>query len=106
MVEHSLNYDMVFQALADKTRRDIVRRTLGCDCTISELSESYHMSFAAVAKHVNVLARAHLVHKARHGREQVVQANVKTISSIAAVLITYENMWVERFNRLDELLQE
>jgi DNA-binding transcriptional ArsR family regulator len=42
----------IFRALADATRRDIVRRTLVTDVSVSQLADSYEMSFAAVQKHV------------------------------------------------------
>ena len=45
----------IFRALADATRRDIVRRTLVADVSVSQLADAYVMSFAAVQKHVAVL---------------------------------------------------
>jgi len=59
----------------DGTRRDIVRRTLGTELSVSTIAGEYPMSFAAVQKHVAVLERAGLVVKRRHGREQLVRAN-------------------------------
>ncbi|MCB1280528.1 MAG: winged helix-turn-helix transcriptional regulator, partial [Salinibacterium sp.] len=53
--------DRIFRALADATRRDIVRRTLVADVSVSQLADSYAMSFAAVQKHVAVLEEAKLV---------------------------------------------
>ncbi|RAF60523.1 ArsR family transcriptional regulator, partial [Burkholderia multivorans] len=62
--------DAIFQALADRTRRDIVRRVAVEGLSVSELASSYDMSFAAVQKHVAVLERAGLVTKERVGRSQ------------------------------------
>ena len=67
--------DRIFRALADATRRDIVRRTLAGEATVSELAASYAMSFAAVQKHVAVLEGAGLVMKRPFGRERMVRAN-------------------------------
>ena len=47
------NFDRMFGALADATRRDIVRRAIDCDEGIAELAGHYPMSFAAVQKHVD-----------------------------------------------------
>ncbi len=66
--------DDVFHALADPTRRDILRRAGGDAPSVSRLADAYPMSFAAVQKHVAVLERAGLVTKRRRGREQLVEA--------------------------------
>ncbi|MGH3464142.1 MAG: ArsR/SmtB family transcription factor, partial [Kribbellaceae bacterium] len=65
--------DDLFHALADATRRDIVRRSVQGELSVSRLAELYPMSFAAVQKHVAVLERAGLVTKERRGREQLVR---------------------------------
>ena len=67
--------DRIFRALADATRRDIVRRTLVGEVTVSQLASAYDMSFAAVQKHVAVLEGAGLVTKHPHGRERLVRGN-------------------------------
>ena len=64
--------DRIFQALADATRRDIVRRVIGREQNVTDLADRYAMSFAAVQKHVAVLQRSGLVAKRRRGREQLV----------------------------------
>jgi DNA-binding transcriptional ArsR family regulator len=61
--------DHLFHALADPTRRDILRRSADGELSVSRLAESYPVSFAAVQKHVAVLERADLVTKERRGRE-------------------------------------
>ena len=68
--------DRVFRALADATRRDIVRRAMQGEHSVSALARLYPMSFAAVQKHVAVLEVAELVTKRRRGREQLVRGNV------------------------------
>ena len=64
-----------FSALADPTRRDILRRCASEEPSVSRLAQAYPMSFAAVQKHVAVLERAGLVAKERHGREQRVRTD-------------------------------
>lgn len=98
--------DRIFRALADATRRDIVRRTLAGQATISELAASYDMSFAAVQKHVAVLEGAGLVRKHPHGRERIVRGNPDVIRQAQALLETYEQIWRARVERLDALLAE
>ncbi|WP_127571802.1 ArsR/SmtB family transcription factor [Georgenia faecalis] len=98
--------DRIFRALADATRRDIVRRTLSGEPTVSELASSYDMSFAAVQKHVAVLEGAGLVTKRRHGRERLVRGNPDTLRRAQSLLAQYEEIWRGRIDRLDALLAE
>jgi DNA-binding transcriptional ArsR family regulator len=98
--------DRIFRALADATRRDIVRRTLSVEATVSELAASYAMSFAAVQKHVAVLEGAGLVNKHPRGRERVVRGNPVVIRRAQQILDSYEQLWQQRIDRLDALLAE
>ncbi len=98
--------DRIFQALADSTRRDIVRRVLEREQSVSELAERYAMSFAAVQKHVAVLERAALVTKQRRGREQLVSANPEALRRAAELLDQYEDLWRHRVTRIDGILAE
>ncbi|BDI22541.1 metalloregulator ArsR/SmtB family transcription factor [Herbiconiux sp. L3-i23] len=98
--------DRMFRALADATRRDIVRRTLRAEATVSELATSYAMSFAAVQKHVAVLEEAGLVTKQPRGRERIVRGNPDAIRRAQAALDQFESIWRARIDRLDALLEE
>ncbi len=70
------DFDRMFGALADVTRRDIVRRAIDGEEGVAELAGHYPMSFAAVQKHVAILERAGLVTKERIGRRKVVRTNL------------------------------
>lgn len=96
--------DRIFRALADRTRRDIVRRTLFGEVSVSQLADSYDMSFAAVQKHVAILEGAGLVTKEPKGRERLVRGNPDTIRRAQALLDQLEQIWRDRMNRLDDLL--
>ena len=96
----------MFRALADATRRDIVRRTLVTDVSVSQLAESYEMSFAAVQKHVAVLEEAMLVTKEPRGRERMVRGNLDRIRHAQRLLDHFEDLWRSRIDRLDALLAE
>lgn len=96
--------DRVFHALADTTRRDIVRRTLVGGVSVSELAEAYTMSFAAVQKHVAVLEGAGLVTKHPRGRTRIVRADPERIDRIRGLLDAYADLWRGRIDRLDALL--
>ena len=96
--------DRAFHALADATRRDIVMRVLGSECSVSALARNYAMSFAAVQKHVAVLERAALVTKHRHGREQLVRPNIDTVRRAAQLLDELETLWRGRIDRMTDTL--
>jgi DNA-binding transcriptional ArsR family regulator len=98
--------DRIFHALADATRRDILRRTLTGAASVSRLAERYAMSFAAVQKHVAVLEGAGLVTKENHGRERLVRADPDTLARAQALLDAYADLWRGRIDRLDALLTD
>jgi DNA-binding transcriptional ArsR family regulator len=96
--------DALFHALADRTRRDIVRRVLVGEHSVSALAVNYNVSFAAVQKHVAVLERAGLLSKRRHGREQLAHGEVDAVRSLASMLGELEDLWRGRIDRIDELI--
>ncbi len=103
-IERARRTDRVFHALADATRRDIVTRTLACERSVSQLARLYPMSFAAVQKHVAVLADAGLVSKHRRGREQLVRGEVASLREVHRLLDELEAMWHDRLDRFDTVL--
>ncbi|NLU84833.1 metalloregulator ArsR/SmtB family transcription factor [Rhodococcus sp. HNM0569] len=96
--------DALFHALADRTRRDIMRRVLAGEHSVSTLAERYDMSFAAVQKHVSVLEKAGLLTKRRSGREQLARGDVAAVRSVASMLTELEQVWRGRIARIDELI--
>ncbi|MEZ5144574.1 MAG: metalloregulator ArsR/SmtB family transcription factor [Acidimicrobiales bacterium] len=98
--------DRVFHALADPTRRDIVRRAVAREHSVSTLARAYPMSFAAVQKHVAVLERAGLVTKRRHGREQLVRTDMEAVRAVNRLLDQLEELWRDRIDRFEDLIAE
>lgn len=96
--------DAFFHALADRTRRDIMRRVLAGQHSVSALAAKYDMSFAAVQKHVAVLEKAGLLTKLRSGREQLVSGDVAAVRSVASMLAELEQVWRGRIARIDDLI--
>ena len=98
-MQTTLDFDRVFRALADGTRRDIVRRAIAGEEGVAELAEHYPMSFAAVQKHVAILERAGLVTKVRSGRRKVVRRTRR-------LLDRYEELWRGRLDRMTALVAD
>ena len=100
------DFDRMFSALADHTRRDIVRRAINAEEGVAELASHYPMSFAAVQKHVAVLERAGLVTKERVGRRKVVRTNLERLRVARRLLDQYEVLWRGRIERMTELIAD
>lgn len=98
--------DDLFHALADATRRDILRRSVGGELSVSRLADVYPMSFAAVQKHVAVLERAGLVSKERRGREQLVRTDTDAVRRARQALDQLESAWLGRVDRMSQLLSQ
>ena len=98
--------DLLLHALADATRRDIVRRVLHDEHSVSDLAREYTMSFAAVQKHVAVLERADLITKHQRGRERLVRGRIDTVRDVYRLLDELEAIWRDRMQRFGEILDE
>jgi DNA-binding transcriptional ArsR family regulator len=106
MVEYNSHLDGLFGSLADPIRRDILQRLVHAQHTISQLAENYEMSFAAVAKHLNVLEKAKLIVKRRNGKEQIVCIAPDALRDASFYLAQFEELWNYRFDALDTILLE
>jgi DNA-binding transcriptional ArsR family regulator len=106
MVEYNLYLDGLFGSLADPIRRDILKRLVYAQYTISEIAKNYEMSFAAVAKHLSVLEKAKLIVKRRNGKEQIVSISSDALKDASMYLAQFEELWNYRFDALDTILQE
>ena len=98
--------DDLFHALADTTRRDIVRRSIDGELSVSRLADDYPMSFAAVQKHVAVLERAGLITKERRGRETLVRTDPAAVGRARRALDELEVTWRGRVDRMAGLIAE
>jgi DNA-binding transcriptional ArsR family regulator len=98
--------DRVLGALADGTRRDILRRAMAGEQGVAELAAFYPMSFAAVQKHIAILEGAGLVTKQRFGRRKVVRTDMEGVAVARRLLDQYEELWRGRIDRMTSLLEE
>ncbi len=93
--------DLIFHALADATRRDIVRQSINGDLSVSGLARLYPISNTAIQKHVAVLEKAHLVQRSRRGREQLVKSRSETVAAAKQLLDEIEQLWRIRIDQID-----
>lgn len=106
MVERTIELDNIFASLADPTRRDILARVARGELSVGDIAASYDISFAAISKHLNVLANAKLVIKRREGKKQMVSLSPDALNSADEYLEQYRQLWEQKFNKLDALLRE
>jgi DNA-binding transcriptional ArsR family regulator len=98
--------DATFRALADPTRRAILRRLRDGDVTVTELAEPFAMSQPAVSKHLKVLERAGLVTRGRDRQRRPVHLEAAPLAAATDWLDDYRRHWEASFQRLDALLDE
>ena len=106
MVECNPALDLVFGALADPTRRDILRRVAGHELSVGEIASSYDISLAAVSKHLAVLEKAQLVVKRREGKMQIAALSPPALTDASRHLERYRDIWESRLDRLEQYLEK
>ena len=106
MVElQSERLDAVFHALADPTRRAMLRGLAHGEQSVSELAAPFRMSLAAASKHVRTLERAGLVRRKVRGRTHLCRLDAEPLGRADAWLRFYERFWTGRLDALERELK-
>jgi DNA-binding transcriptional ArsR family regulator len=101
--------DRVFAALADHSRRQMLTQLRQKSLSISELAKPYDMSFAGVAKHIEVLSAAGLVRKVRavdDGRSYRIELMNETLNDAVTWLEYHRKFWTNKLDRLEAFIEE
>jgi len=98
--------DLVFQALADPTRRRILERLARGERPVTDLVQQFDMSQPAVTKHLNVLQRAGLITRHPSGRLRLARARREALRPSLEWIRRYTQMWNDRLDSLEELLDD
>ena len=98
--------DHTFAALADPTRRAILKRLAKTPAPMGELARPFGMSWPAITKHVKVLERAKLVKREADGRVRRMHLQAKPMRQARAWIDDYKQFWEERFDALERYLDE
>ncbi|WP_377266933.1 ArsR/SmtB family transcription factor [Peterkaempfera sp. SMS 1(5)a] len=106
MLNHEVDFDRVFQALADPTRRDIVERLTRQPASVSELARPLPMSLPAVVQHLQVLEAAGLVRSEKTGRVRTCRIEPDVLRAAEAWLAARRTAWESRLDRLGDYLAE
>src|SRR5580693_3668011 len=106
MVNHTVDLDRTFQALADQSRRTMVERlTLG-PASVSQLAEPLAMSLAAVLQHVQVLESCGLVTTEKVGRTRTCRIEPAAMNAVEQWITDRRRGWEDRLDRLGDILNE
>lgn len=97
--------DRTFAALADPTRRAILKRLAAGEATVLELARPFHMSQPAISKHLKVLERAGLIVRGRRAQWRPAELRPESLKEVADWLEGYRRLWEDRLDRLDAFLR-
>ena len=98
--------DLVFSALSDATRRGMLERLAEGETNVSTLAAPYDISQPAASKHLRVLERAGLIHRARQGREHRIRIDPRPIEEARSWIGRYARFWQQQFDAVDAYLQQ
>lgn len=106
IAQPTLNLDETLLALADPTRRAILRRIVEGGARVTELAKPFEISLPAVSKHIRVLENARLVRRTKIGREHFLSFDPAGLQQAATWIETQRALWNARLEALDEILKE
>ena len=98
--------DQVFHALADPTRRAMLRTLATRERTVSELAAPFEMTLAAASKHIKTLERAGLVRRTVKGRTHVCRLDADPLAGAHDWMRFYERFWTDRLDGLERELRK
>ncbi len=97
--------DYTFLALADPTRRAILRRLANSEARVTELAAPFPISLNSVSKHIKLLERADLVKRRKVGRDHILRFRPQPLSKVQKWISQQEKYWRATLKALDDLLQ-
>jgi DNA-binding transcriptional ArsR family regulator len=98
--------DASFAALSDATRRGVLEHLGRADASITDLAEKFHMTLTGMKKHVGVLEQAGLVTTEKVGRVRTCRLGLRGLADEAAWIERHHQLWVTRFDELDQVVEE
>jgi DNA-binding transcriptional ArsR family regulator len=97
-------YD-VFQAIADPTRRAVLKLLAEKELPISEITSHFPISRTAISKHLNILTEAELVSGQKVGREKIYRLHPEPLAELKDWLAFYEKFWGNKLSILKHIVE-
>jgi DNA-binding transcriptional ArsR family regulator len=105
MPQQTVELDLVFKALADGTRRQVVERLVGGSASTTELKQPFAMALPSFVQHLDVLERAGLVTSTKTGRVRTYELVPAALGVADGWLAEQRRLWERRLDQLDDLLR-
>lgn len=105
MMQSDADLDHTMLALADPTRRAILRRLARGEARVTDVARPFAISLNSVSKHIRLLERARLVRRRRAGREHLLSLNPEPLDAAAAWIESQRALWTLRLGMLDDILR-
>ena len=106
MLNYGAQLDLMFQALADPTRRVMVERLSRGPATVTELAEPLDMTLSAVVQHLQLLERSGLVRSEKIGRVRTCRIEPQALRLAEQWIAERRSTWERRLDRLADVLAE
>ena len=100
-----MDLDDTLIALADETRRDILKRLAAGAARVTEIAAPFDISLNSVSKHIRILERAGLVRRRVAGRDHFLSLEPKPLDDAAAWMLRERQAWTARLDRLEAALR-
>jgi DNA-binding transcriptional ArsR family regulator len=97
---------LTFGALADPTRREILKALMNGESSVTDLAKPFQISLPGISKHLKVLERAGLIERSREAQWRRCKLKAKPLKEANEWIDKYKQLWEERLDRLDEYLRD
>ncbi|MGF1476761.1 MAG: ArsR/SmtB family transcription factor [Geminicoccaceae bacterium] len=105
MANQTEHLDRIFHALADPTRRGIVKRLIRGPASVSELAKPLSMALPTVVQHLRDLEESGLVRSTKKGRVRTCEVETAVLSDAGSWIAEQKALWQTRFDRLEAFLE-
>jgi DNA-binding transcriptional ArsR family regulator len=96
----------VFQAIADPTRREIIRMIATQTLNLNSVAEKFDISRPAISKHIKILTECGLITINQKGRERHCEANLRKLNEVSQWVEQYKQFWTQKLDALENYLEE
>lgn len=101
----SKQMDVLFSALSDSTRRQMLRRLVVGEMPVAELAEPFDLSKPAITKHLKTLEKAGLLSRRVEGRVHWCRIEGEPLNVVSEWVSFYEKFWNQKFDELEAFLE-
>ncbi|MBS1598897.1 MAG: winged helix-turn-helix transcriptional regulator [Bacteroidetes bacterium] len=94
----------VFQAIADPTRRDIIKLLAGKPLNLNAIAGNFDQSRPTISQHIKILSECGLISIKKQGRERYCEAKMEQLDEVSDWISDSKKIWAQRFKKLEKLV--